>query len=147
MVDNQEVSPGGGEESPLTSTIERLNLLKAANITETNTTGVVRRADGTLLPGSVLNPNGARDTLIFKPGILKWLKKDYQGMPRWEHICDRVTTMALQGDLQAAALVHDWLEGKPVARQEVTGANGGAIEVDHRAALLGKFEQIISNSQ
>lgn len=45
-------------------------------------------------------------------------------------IAKRVITEAAAGDMQAAFQIRDTLDGKPVQSTELTGKDGGAIQVD-----------------
>ena len=141
MVDN--------ECSLLSDTIARVKILSPGlaglDITDREKE-VLRRSDGTLLPGSVLNPRGAVKHVPFSQGLVRHLMAEWTpGTTNYERIVAKLVEQAAQGDLKACELVHDYIEGKPVARNEITGRDGGAIEVNHQALLLGRIEAMIKN--
>ena len=137
------------EDNLLKDTIERLPGLYPDNIKKASTfeTRVQRDSLGRLLPGSVLNPGGMIKHEKIEVGLYRHLLK-VQGktdQTRYEAMLDKLTADAAQGDKDARELVLAYLHGKPTVRQEITGANGGPLEVDSRALLLAKLEQIREN--
>jgi hypothetical protein len=67
--------------------------------------------------------------------------EDLKGLRK---IAKRVITEAAAGDMQAAFQIRDTLDGKPVQSTEISGKDGGAIQVDtlttqDRARALAAF--------
>jgi hypothetical protein len=59
---------------------------------------------------------------------------------RREKALINLATMADNGDIEAVKLLMAYTYGRPVERKEITGADGGALEVtfiDYRAGLAG----------
>ena len=50
-------------------------------------------------------------------------------MKDWSEICKRAVYDAKRGDSKARQWISDYLMGKPVQRNEITGADGGVIVV------------------
>jgi hypothetical protein len=55
---------------------------------------------------------------------------------------DRLTLDAVKGDKDARELCLAYLNGKPVARVEHTGNEGGPLEVDIKAVLMAKLRLV-----
>jgi len=137
------------EISPLQSTVERSKGIGQLDIIDTKELDgtVCRDSNGRLLPGSRLNPGGRNRHEPIEAGLLRHLVKlTGDGQTRYEAMLDRLTLDACAGDKDSRELVLAYLHGKPVVRQEVTGANGGALEVNHQTLLLAKVEQMVSNN-
>ena len=49
----------------------------------------------------------------------------------WEKIVDVAVARAKTGDATARTWLSDYLMGKPVQRQEVTGAGGGPVQIQN----------------
>ena len=145
--DNQEGGVGL-EDNPLASTIERVKVLYPLNITKPSEIGTVRDEFGKILPGHTLNPGGRpKGPSLSSTCALKLQEAAGTGRSICQEIAEILAVKSLQGDTKAIELLHDYAEGKPVARTELSGVNGGPVEVNHQALLLGKIEQMISNNQ
>jgi len=71
---------------------------------------------------------GGRKTRLDEDQFNKiWSKKFPQ--KRVEVILDKLGALAERGDLAAIKLVLEYLYGKPIQRNEVTGYEGGALEI------------------
>lgn len=55
-------------------------------------------------------------------------------------LADKLFDMALEGDLQAMKEIGDRLEGKPVQATEISGPEGGPVEVQSTRPKLSKEE-------
>lgn len=51
-------------------------------------------------------------------------------MKDWRVIVDTAVARAKAGDTKARQWLSDYLLGKPVQRQEITGADGGALRIE-----------------
>lgn len=60
---------------------------------------------------------------------------------RWRVICNKAIQQAERGDSVARKWLADYIIGPPVQRQELTGAEGGAILISELApGLVGKLK-------
>jgi hypothetical protein len=88
---------------------------------------VNRDVNGHLQKGSILNPKGRpkkdreRDYLDIMLNIVT--------PKRWTSIVNKAADQAERGDAVARKWLADYIIGAPVQRQEVTGLEGGAIEI------------------
>lgn len=65
----------------------------------------------------------------------------------WKEIVEKAVVQAKRGDNQARKFLADYLMGPPIQRTELTGADGGAIEVDDvRESIQRKLAAVSTTS-
>ncbi len=88
---------------------------------------VERSESGQLKKGSVLNPKGrpkkAREARYLEVLLTTVTFED------WKKIVEKARDQAMRGDATARKWLADYFVGAPVQKQEVTGADGGKIEI------------------
>lgn len=80
-------------------------------------------------PGQSGNPRGRpkKDPLLTR-ALLRWAKrKADDGSPHYDLLAEAIGARALAGDMVAAGMLFDRVEGKPVQPIEHGGPDGGPI--------------------
>lgn len=88
---------------------------------------VERGEGGKLKKGSVLNPNGRpkkEREIQYREVMVSVVTLD-----RWKKIIAKAADQAERGDSVARKWLADYLIGTPVQKSEVTGAEGGVLEI------------------
>lgn len=100
-------------------------------------------------PGDFIDTEGKvklTESNLNKAGISK-IKvttgpEDEDGIPAWKSV-----TLDFRDQIAAIREHNDMLGIGKVSRLELTGANGGPIEVDHRQLLIGRITSIIERNR
>lgn len=100
-------------------------------------------------PGESGNPKGRPRKQRALSALLRTVGGTHteEGLLKRRALAEKVWELALKGDLDAAKIIYEYCDGKPVQRQEVTGAGGGPIETkqvfdyDAYAKLFGAMEE------
>lgn len=89
-----------------------------------------RDASGKFIKGNSGNPTGRapreREERYYE------IMKSSVTFDKWKRIVEKATDQAMRGDAVARKWLSDYLIGPPIQRSEVTGAEGGALEVIFR---------------
>lgn len=84
------------------------------------------------------NQNSTRDKRAWTNAIRRAVaQRDGDALRK---LADKLFDMALEGDLQAMKEIGDRLEGKPVQATEISGPEGGPVEVQNARPKLSKEE-------
>ncbi len=70
------------------------------------------------------NTNSAKSKLFHDTIRKACVQEDYK---RLREMADALLTKAAEGDLQAATIIRDTLDGKPKQQVEVSGEDGGPV--------------------
>lgn len=87
-----------------------------------------RKANGQFAIGHSGNPNG-RPKRSTEERYLAALSRRVK-MEDWYKIIDTALARAKAGDAAARQWLSDYLMGKPIQRQEITGADGDAFRIE-----------------
>ena len=96
---------------------------------------VERNSDGTVKVGSKLNPTGSNGHTPITDAIRVLMSRDEKDplddvpMNNAQRIALEWVKKAKAGELPAAISLSDRVEGKPVQRNELTGKDGGPIDI------------------
>ena len=98
---------------------------------------MARDKKGRFLPGGVGNPKGraprAREYRFLE------LMKEAVTEEDWLMIIRRAVEQSIRGDHQARKWLSENLIGAPIQRQEITGADGGALQVQAVEAAISRL--------
>jgi len=94
------------------------------------------------------NPGGRPKTLPFTDALKAELQKKKGHIDNATAIAKKLVEMAIKGDLKAAEMIGDRVEGKPMQRNELSGADGGPIQYnipDSREALERRIAELLGS--
>lgn len=89
-----------------------------------------RNGNGQFAKGHSGNPNGRPKKGRALSDLLRTAgnKSHGEGITRKRALAEKIWEMALDGDLSAARLIYEYVDGKPKQRHEHAGNDGGAIQ-------------------
>jgi hypothetical protein len=84
--------------------------------------------------------SGKKLDSIWSDAIRKAVSDLDGGQKKVNKLAEKLVSQGLQGDIGALKEIGDRLEGKPTQRTELTGADGGSVEIELFAAAAAGLE-------
>jgi len=104
-----------------------------------------RESNGRFAKGNNVSLGGVRKTAapkLLKDAILRRMSSE-----KLDKIIDKLVTMAVGGDKDAARLLFEHCYGKPLQRTELTGAEGAAVTFEAAVTALQEAEQQLKGKE